>query len=145
MNFENPLLSNSRLMNDVHHLMLVDDEDDREIFLSVIQGILPQASYWIPTNGEDALSKLHASTIIPHLIFLDLNMPLMNGKQFLMVRRNSERLKSIPVVILSTSSDQETIKEAIELGAQDFVTKPDKYSAWEDALRNTLKDFFLRQ
>jgi CheY-like chemotaxis protein len=121
-------------------MLVDDDEDDREIFLSVIQNILPYASYLIATNGEDAFTKLNGSSPDPHLIFLDLNMPLVNGKQFLIARRNSERLKSIPVVILSTSSDQATIKEAIELGALYFVTKPDKVSAWEDAIRKILKN-----
>jgi CheY-like chemotaxis protein len=129
-------------MYNVHRLMLVDDdEDDREIFLSVIQNILPEASYTIATNGEDALEKLNDSPVDPHLIFLDLNMPLMNGKQFLMAIKKNGKLNSIPVVILSTSSDQATIKETMGLGARFFVTKPDKYSAWEHALKNILNNF----
>lgn len=124
-------------------MLVDDDEDDREIFLSVVQNILPEATYTIATNGEDALAKLNNSPVAPHLIFLDLNMPLMNGKQFLMARKDDRRLSSIPVVILSTSSDQSTIKETIELGALYFVTKPDRYSAWEDALRNILMNVLL--
>lgn len=131
-------------MNGVHHLMLVDDdEDDREIFLSVVQSILPDANYTIAANGEDALQKLNQIPSVPHLIFLDLNMPLMNGKQFLMEIKRHENLSSIPVVILSTSSDQATIKDTINLGARDFVTKPDKYSGWEQAIRSVLNNFGL--
>ena len=125
-------------------MLVDDDEDDREIFLSVIQDILPDATYLIAENGEDALTKLNEGPD-PHLIFLDLNMPLMNSKQFLIARKNSERLNSIPIVILSTSSDQATMKEAIELGARFFVTKPNKYSAWENTLRNILENLFLRK
>ena len=125
-------------------MLIDDDEDDREIFLSVIQNILPNATYTIAMNGQDALSKL-SGNLMPHVIFLDLNMPLMNGRQFLAARRSNVILNSIPVVILSTSSDQSTIKETIELGALYFVTKPDKYSAWEGALRDVLKSFFLQQ
>lgn len=125
-------------------MLIDDDEDDREIFLSVIQNILPHATYSIAINGQDALSKLNGS-LKPHLIFLDLNMPLMNGKQFLKARKDNEFIESIPVVILSTSSDESTMREAIELGALYFVTKPDKYSAWEGALRNVLDNFFLHQ
>jgi CheY-like chemotaxis protein len=129
-------------MYNVHRLMLVDDdEDDREIFLSVIQKLLPEASYTIATNGEDALEKLNDNPVDPQLIFLDLNMPLMNGKQFLMAIKKNAKLDSIPVVILSTSSDQATIKEAMGLGARFFVTKPDKYSGWEHALKNILNNF----
>src|SRR5688572_1637121 len=72
-------------MSTIPRLMLIDDdEDDREICLSVLQTILPEASYIIATNGEDALQKLNNGNASPDLIFLDLNMPLMNGKQFLM-------------------------------------------------------------
>jgi CheY-like chemotaxis protein len=124
-------------------MLVDDDEDDREIFLSVVQNIIPEATFTIATNGEDALAKLSGSPVDPHLIFLDLNMPLMNGKEFLMARRENRRLNLIPVVILSTSSDQTTIKESIDLGARYFVTKPDKYSAWEDVLRNILMTFFF--
>jgi len=128
----------------IPRLMLVDDdEDDREICLSVLQSILPEASYTIAKNGEDALQKLNHANVDPDLIFLDLNMPLMNGKQFLMEIKRHSKLSSIPIVVLSTSSDQATIKEAINLGARDFITKPDKYSAWEDALKKLLNNFAL--
>jgi CheY-like chemotaxis protein len=124
-------------------MLVDDDEDDREIFLSVIQEILPDANYTIAANGEDALQKLNGNTAVPHLIFLDLNMPLMNGRQFLREVKKDEKLSLIPIVILSTSSDQATIKEAMDLGARDFVTKPDKYSVWEEALERVLKNFVL--
>ncbi len=125
-------------------MLIDDDEDDREIFLSVIQNILPGATLTIAINGQDALAKLNDPSV-PHVIFLDLNMPLMNGKRFLAARKENRIIDSIPVVILSTSSDQSTIREAIELGALYFVTKPDRYSGWEGALRNVLDNFFLQQ
>jgi CheY-like chemotaxis protein len=124
-------------------MLIDDDEDDREICLSVLQTILPEASYIIATNGEDALQKLNNGNASPDLIFLDLNMPLMNGKQFLTEIKKQAKLSSVPIIILSTSSDQATIKETIDLGARDFVTKPDKYSAWEDALKKLLNKFAL--
>lgn len=126
-------------------MLVDDDEDDREIFLSVIQNILPEAVYTIATNGEDALQKLSGNEANPDLIFLDLNMPLMNGKQFLVEIKKNKKLDSIPVVILSTSSDQATIKEAINLGALYFVTKPDKFSAWEEALKTILNNFIVQR
>jgi CheY-like chemotaxis protein len=123
-------------------MLVDDDEDDREIFLSVVQNIIPEATFTIATNGTDALAKLNTGPVDPHLIFLDLNMPLMNGKEFLVARRKSRRINSIPTIILSTSSDKTTIKETLDLGARFFVTKPDKYAAWEDVLRNILMTFY---
>jgi DNA-binding NarL/FixJ family response regulator len=59
----------------------------------------------------------------------------MNGKQFLNEKSRRDDLKDIPVVILSTSSDAETISETTRLGAKYFVTKPDKFAGWEESLR----------
>ena len=126
-------------MREIRHLMLVDDdEDDRDIFLSVISTIIPDAQCSIAVNGEDALRQLKQQNFSADLIFLDLNMPLMNGQQFLREMGKNDDLKRIPVIILSTSSDRQTIANTRELGAKDFITKPDKYSGWEETLRNVL-------
>jgi CheY-like chemotaxis protein len=125
-------------------MLIDDDEDDKEIFLSVIANVLPQVSCVMATNGQEALQLLSHGQNRPDVIFLDLNMPLMNGKDFLSHISKDESLRLIPVIILSTSSDQGTIKEALNLGAKDFITKPDKFSAWEQTLKNVLINF-IRQ
>lgn len=127
------------MLKEIRHLMLIDDdEDDREIFLSVVESIAPRVHCAVATNGQDAIVKLNSSNLLPEIIFLDLNMPLMDGKQFLREVKKSELLKTIPVVVLSTSSDKETIIQTQNLGAEKFITKPDRYSGWEEQL----KDFF---
>jgi CheY-like chemotaxis protein len=125
-------------------MLIDDDDDDKEIFLSVIANVLPQVSCVMATNGQEALQLLSHNQNRPDVIFLDLNMPLMNGKDFLSHISKDESLRLIPVIILSTSSDQGTIKEALNLGAKDFITKPDKFSAWEQTIKNVLKNF-IRQ
>jgi CheY-like chemotaxis protein len=119
-------------------LLVDDDEDDREIFLSVVQSIAPAIECRMATNGQDALNKLNQHADLPDLIFLDLNMPLMDGRQFLREVKKHHTLKEIPVIVLSTSSDKETITLSRSLGASDFITKPDKYSGWEETLRTHL-------
>jgi CheY-like chemotaxis protein len=116
-------------------LLVDDDEDDREIFLSVVQTISPTIECRTATNGQDALNKLSQHPDLPDLIFLDLNMPLMDGRQFLREVKKHNTLKEIPVIVLSTSSDKETVNLSRSLGASDFITKPDKYSGWEATLR----------
>jgi CheY-like chemotaxis protein len=119
----------------IQHLMLIDDdEDDREIFSSIIEDGWPAISLSVATNGKDALHKLQNSPIAPDLIFLDLNMPLMNGEQFMQAIKVDERLQQIPIVILSTSSDKKTVTDMKQLGAGHFITKPDRFSAWETML-----------
>jgi CheY-like chemotaxis protein len=126
-------------MPNYKHLMLVDDdEDDRDFFLQVMEDIFPDKVCETASNGRIALDKLNSTPRRPDLIFLDLNMPLMNGRQFLEEIRNYTHLAEIPVVILSTSGDAQTIRETIAMGARHFITKPDLLPSWE----STLKGFF---
>jgi CheY-like chemotaxis protein len=128
------------------NLMLVDDdEDDQGFFLEVIQDHYPGVVCVTAGNGQEALNKLVGASLLPDIIFLDLNMPLMNGKQFLVEIKKHEGLKRIPIVILTTSSDQETITETARLGAKDFITKPDKISSWKAILKRIIDNPALRQ
>ena len=124
-----------------NHLMLIDDdEDDREFFLQVMVDILPDLVCDTASNGKIALDKLNTSAERPDLIFLDLNMPLMNGRQFLAEIRNHKHLTDIPVVILSTSGESQTIRETISLGAKYFITKPDLLQSWESVFKEFFSD-----
>ena len=124
----------------IQNLMLIDDdEDDREIFLTIVEDSYPAFSLSVATNGQEALQKLQNSSSQPDIIFLDLNMPLMNGRQFMQAIKTDIKLQQIPIVILSTSSDHKTRSDMEILGAKYFITKPDKYSAWKEMLN----DFFL--
>lgn len=77
-------------------------------------------------NGEEALTYLGAHKL-PDLLLLDLNMPKMNGLEFLRVLRNSDRLKYLPTVVLTTSVNEKDLKEAYALGVAGYLLKPLKY------------------
>jgi CheY-like chemotaxis protein len=131
-------------MASIKQILLIDDDaDDQEIFSTVIEQIFPSVQCEVAMNGEDALSKLR-SQALPELIFLDLNMPLMNGQQFLKVVKKDNQLREIPIVILSTSSGEETIAETLSLGASKFITKPDKFIDWETKLRAVLSELSVK-
>jgi CheY-like chemotaxis protein len=120
-------------------IFLVDDDvDDLEIFCDALEGIELDVICFTATNGQEALQKLTSGEVNPDIIFLDLNMPLMNGKEFLKEIKLKPVLNKIPVVILSTSSDPESIIETKRLGASHFLTKPDKFSMWEKILADVL-------
>lgn len=104
-------------------LLIDDDIDDRMIFGEVLKELAPDIIYHEAINGEDALMKL-SNDLVPDLIFLDLNMPRVDGKQFLAEIQQQTHLKHIPVVIYSTSSHESDKKETRELGASYFLTKP---------------------
>ena len=119
--------------------LIDDDSDDREIFNIALNDINKSIKCLTANNAVEALKYLQSDPDLnPDYIFLDLNMPLMNGRQFLEEIRNYTHLAEIPVVILSTSGDAQTIRETIAMGARHFITKPDLLPSWE----STLKGFF---
>ncbi|WP_126244068.1 response regulator [Chitinophaga rhizosphaerae] len=123
----------------VPNLLLIDDDaDDQEIFLSALAFIDNSIRCSLASNGQEGISHLDASESLPDLIFLDLNMPVMNGMQFLQELKTSQRTKHIPVIIYSTASDQHTIRQALELGAFQFYTKPEKFSELVSMLHSLL-------
>ena len=104
--------------------LVEDDEEDQEIFLLALKHVNESVSCMIAGNGMEAIEKLTSTDQVVDIIFLDLNMPLMNGKQFLRERKKYSSIEHIPVVIYSTSSELADKEETISLGARDFITKP---------------------
>jgi CheY-like chemotaxis protein len=111
-----------------HNILLIDDdEDDQDIFLEAV-GQLSNAVKCIAVGSAiEALKKLSKEEIIPDVIFLDLNMPVMNGQQFLMEINKSDTLRKIPVIIFSTAHPP-SLQTSNEMGAVDFITKPGMYN-----------------
>ena len=115
--------------------LIDDDPDDQFIFQMALNDISQTIECRTADNGVTALEQLHKPTISrPDFIFLDLNMPLMNGKECLKEIRKSIKLQSIPVVIYTTSSDPQEIEACLRLGADHFVTKPTSISKLADIL-----------
>lgn len=87
-------------------------------------------------NGEEALAYLRdPGCERPCLILLDLNMPVMNGIEFLQVAKADPGIKSIPVVALTTSDEQEDKVESFELGVAGYMRKPVEYQQFVDIMR----------
>ena len=79
-------------------------------------------------DGEEAITNLkNASVPLPDVIFLDLNMPGMNGKQCLAELKRTPSLQHIPVIIYSTSSDKKEIRETMQMGALYFLIKKSSF------------------
>ena len=116
-------------------LLIDDDIDDQEIFCTVIDSIAPWWRCVTAVNGQKALTMLQSNEVSPDIIFLDLNMPLMNGHQFLQEINRQKIISDIPVIVLTTSADPNTKAAILELGAKRFITKPDKFSEWERVLK----------
>lgn len=104
--------------------LIDDDEDDLELFITALHEVNKPITCLTAKNGVTALKMLEDENLSPDYIFLDLNMPVMNGKEFLSEIKTRHRLRNIPVIILSTSSDYRDKTETLALGASAFITKP---------------------
>jgi len=105
-------------------LMIVDDDElDRSFFRSAIRKNNPSFNCIEAINGDEALKQLRNTKELPDFIFLDLNMPKMDGYECLIELKKDENLKQIPVVIYSTSEYKVDINRTKELGADFFLTK----------------------
>ena len=103
-----------------------DDDDDHELFQIALEAADPSIRCVTAMNGQEALDMLQNPALSPDYIFLDLNMPLMGGRECLAELKRNPDLSGIPVVIFSTSSDPKDREETRMLGAVDFITKPSK-------------------
>ena len=119
-------------------LLIDDDVEDQEIFVEALEHASAGVKCITLGNAKDALNKLSSQDLAPDLIFLDLNMPVMSGVQFLTELKKDDSLKKIPVVILSTSSDKITIEQTKKLGAMEFITKPDTFDGMVFILKSFL-------
>ena len=122
-------------------LLVDDDHDDQLLFKEALSEADNTIMYRSAFNGIDALEKLSSKEIrLPELIFLDVNMPKMNGIDCLKELKKSETLKNIPVMMYSTSSFSEYKKECFENGAIDYIVKPDDYKQLCLKLKNILNN-----
>lgn len=121
-----PELQNKRVTykNILH---IDDDSDDCELFMDAIEAV-SSAAYTAVHNPVAALQMLIQGEIIPDVIFLDLNMPIMSGLEFLTETKKIEQLKGIPIIIFSTSQLDDIIREAKAYGADDFISKPNNFN-----------------
>ncbi len=118
-------------------LLIDDDLDDQEIFKMCIRKISAEINCIAADDGLQAIKLLESSdAYIPDYIFLDVNMPKMNGMECLKVLRSLERLNSAKIYMYSTTSGLEAIKESKRLGADDFIVKPSKTAELKEKLSN---------
>ncbi|WP_298715638.1 response regulator [Chitinophaga sp.] len=116
-------------------LLIDDDLDDTEIFEEALTEINPAILFYKAENGQDAFNKLQGKEVgQPDIIFLDVNMPGMNGWQFLTKLKTEAAYHNIPVIMYSTSSAKKDIAIAEDLGAVGFLTKPADYKGLKKAL-----------
>jgi CheY-like chemotaxis protein len=108
-------------------LQIDDDTDDCDLFLEALQAV-SNAIYTSSNDPVEALRKLTRQEIAPDVIFLDLNMPVMSGMEFLTEIKKNDIVKNIPVIIFSTSQFDDIKRQAKNHGAHDFISKPSDFN-----------------
>lgn len=115
-----------------------DDQDDSEMFSEALSLIDDSITFLSAPNGRELLTTLEESAHLPDLIFLDLNMPVMNGWECLKHLKADDRYKQIPVTIISTASHEKEIKTALELGALCYFVKPSNFKQLIELIRTVV-------
>ena len=127
-------------MNSISKCFLIDnDEEDQEIFHMALMEADAGLACVFADNGANGLTLLkNDPSFIPSVIFIDMNMPIMDGRQCLEEIKKLPHLKDVPVYIYSTTADPGTIREIKALGAADFIEKPASYKDLTALLSNLL-------
>ena len=119
-------------------LLLVEDD---QVDVMTIKRALKEIHVANPVihmeNGEDAIHYLrNASNEKPCIILLDLNMPVMSGLEFLQVVKNDEALRRFPVIVLTTSEEQQDKLNSFNLGVAGYMAKPVDYRQFVEVMRS---------
>jgi len=102
-----------------------DDNDDLELFCEAAKKLDPTLTCITSSDSAYSLRAFQSFDVpVPDLIFLDLNMPVVDGRKFLAELKKLKGYTRIPVIIYSTSSHSKDREETMKLGASDFLTKP---------------------
>jgi CheY-like chemotaxis protein len=105
--------------------MIVDDDiDDIDIFIDAALEVEPTADCISAQNGLDAINFINSTDTLPEYIFVDLNMPKLNGKQLIGEIRKNPLLSNAKIIVYSTSKMNNDEEEAKLLGADEFIAKP---------------------
>lgn len=116
-----------------------DDEDDLELFESAIREIKPDAQIIPAADGLCLFENFNNKTPpLPDIIFLDINMPKMNGYECLRRIREQPMLEHVPVVVLSTSTVKKDIDYMWEGGANCYIKKPNTFNEFKLVLKSVI-------
>ncbi len=118
-------------------LLVEDDQVDTMTVIRALKEIHVTNRLVHVENGEDAISYLRdPESEKPCIILLDLNMPIMNGIEFLHVVKHDDYLRRIPVVVLTTSEEQQDKVNSFNMGVAGYMTKPVDYRQFVEVMRS---------
>lgn len=123
-------------MEDIYILIAEDDADDRFLLQAAFEENGFNDKLYFVENGVEVIEYLNNHTSenqkennFPRFILLDLNMPKKDGREVLKELKQHPKLKKIPVVIFSTTNNEQEMRRCYELGANSYITKPNSFES----------------
>jgi two-component system response regulator len=141
---------NPRTVNRIVLVMVDDDEDDCLLVEAALYQAYLKCDFHCVRDGLEILDYLNRRGLYqdpgraprPDIILLDLNLPRMNGREVLQKLKSDERFRSIPVIILTTSGQEEDIAFCYDAGANTYIIKEASFAGLSAALK-VVKDYWL--
>lgn len=125
-------------MKTLNILLIEDDMIEVMKFQRTISSLQLDHKIIEANNGEEALKILEKKDELPDIILLDLNMPKINGIEFLNILKSDDVLKYVPTIILTTSQNQKDLLECYKIGIAGYVLKPLKYEDYVSKMEKLL-------
>jgi CheY-like chemotaxis protein len=120
-------------------LLADDDTDDCIFFKEALEELIISTDLTTVHDGEQLMELLmDEKNELPHILFLDLNMPRKNGFECLSEIKQNSKLKDLPVIIFSTSFEQEVVNLLYKSGAQYFIRKPSVFLQFKEIILHAL-------
>jgi DNA-binding response OmpR family regulator len=132
----------SKLIDVSGKILVADDEKTNADFFQVMLtklGFRVEVAY----DGEETLQKVHK--FLPDIILLDLLMPKLSGYHVIEILKNDEETKHIPIIVLTAVNDIKNKVDMIELGIEDYITKPFNFVEILARIRSNLRSKFLKE
>lgn len=111
-------------MGQIRILLIEDDADDIELLKDALKQNEVDFKIDVITEGDKALPYLEKQSELPDVIVMDFNLPKLHGREILVQIRALKNLRTIPLMVLTTSASQDDMRYAFSMGANKFITKP---------------------
>ncbi|MDR7211725.1 response regulator [Flavobacterium piscis] len=108
-------------------LLIDDDTDDAEIFIEAIESLERGIASRVATNALHAFEELQTAESLPDFIFVDFNMPALNGAEFIQKMKDERRLQHIPIILMSTHSVEVMSQLTQQFETLQYMTKPSSF------------------
>ncbi|HSB44401.1 MAG TPA: response regulator [Nitrospira sp.] len=140
-------MSVSELVKPIEILLIEDNPGDVRLTMEALKETKVINKLTVMKNGLEAMAYLrregpHANAARPHLILLDLNLPIKDGREVLAEIKADESLRRIPVVVLTTSKDEQDVLKSYHLHANCYITKPVDLDQFITVVKS-IEDFWL--